>query len=147
MKPTKFFIYIIALLLLGCGSSKNKDVAFCGTTNKGPMAITYQDQNNNRYRITETKFTYSPITEAESSSGTYSGGEPVRKGITTEKFKEIETLARALMKENSILTTRRMLTSILSIKQGTATEMAILRKSQKRTQFEALLTTLKDSPE
>lgn len=142
------FVVVSPLLVgIGCSSMKKQDVAYCGTTNEGPATLYYTDQNNNRFHITETTFAYFPITEKESSSGTYNGGEPVSGPITLEKFASLLKAAETLLKENSLVTTRRMLTARLSIKRGTTTEAAILKKSSERTAFELLLTALKDSSE
>ena len=38
--------------------------------------LRYGDMNGNYYKIDKEIFKYDPITEAESSSGTYNGGDP-----------------------------------------------------------------------
>lgn len=51
--------------------------------------LRYGDMNGNNYKIDKETFHYDPITEAESSSGTYSGGEPKKFTIAEEDYKEI----------------------------------------------------------
>tara|TARA_A100000171_G_C2139891_1_gene154148 strand:+ start:435 stop:845 length:411 start_codon:yes stop_codon:yes gene_type:complete len=119
----------------------------CGAQKETPMKVNYTDQNNNRYLITETSFTYIPITEKESSSGTYHGGNPVSKSITKAEFITLQQLAEELIATASKDVKREMMTSVLSIPKNGSIERVTLRKSAKRNEFEALLKSLKSTSE
>ncbi|WP_432411560.1 hypothetical protein [Rasiella sp. SM2506] len=108
--------------------------------------ITYLDQNNNRYLITQDSFQYFPITEKESSSGTYNGGDPVSKKINITKFSEIQKAGEVMVKTSSVLI-RRMTTSALTIRRPQLTGSYILQKSNERNLFESLLLELKGASE
>ncbi len=67
--------------------------------------ITYIDGSNNKYIITQLKteatIQYVAIKPEESSSGTYSGGEPYKINITLAEHKELITLINAAIKDVS----------------------------------------------
>jgi len=108
------------------------------------MQISYLDQNNNQYRITQDSFWYTPITPEQSSSGTYSGGDPVMKKINETTFSEIATIANTLLENNIDNGVKReMMTSRLTIKKGDSSTSVTLRKSKYRTALETLLKSLK----
>ncbi len=132
MKFLNSLFCFLFLFGMGCGTIKNKDIV-----------IHYTDQNNNRYRITETSFDYTPITDKESSSGTYNGGVPVSKKGSIEVFEELHQLALDIIATAPKETKREMLTTILSITSNGETDRRILRKSEKRTLFESKLVLLK----
>lgn len=136
MKPFKLCICFIFFFGICCGVQKDIQ-----------MQVNYTDQNNNRYLITETTFNYIPITEKESSSGTYQGGESVSKTITTEKFKGILKLAEEIVTSFPKDVKREMMTSILSVSHNGAMESVTLRKSDKRSELESLLLVLKKTSE
>jgi len=119
----------------------------CPNPTEAPVeSITYIDQNNNRYLITQDNFQYIPITEKESSSGSYNGGVPVSKKINSVTFSEIQKAAEAMAKTSSVLI-RRMTTSVVTIRRPQLTGSYILQKSDERSLFESLLLKLKDSSE
>jgi hypothetical protein len=62
---------------------------------------TYIDGNNNEYQIISDSVFYLPVSPIESSSGEYSGGEPMRKKISPEQFSKIEALIKSLLKDKS----------------------------------------------
>tara|TARA_R100000306_G_scaffold14377_4_gene17800 strand:- start:30317 stop:30727 length:411 start_codon:yes stop_codon:yes gene_type:complete len=132
MKFLNSLFCFLFLFGMGCGTIKNKDIV-----------IHYTDQNNNRYRITETSFDYTPITDKESSSGIYNGGVPVSKKGSIEVFEELHQLALDIIATAPKETKREMLTTILSITSNGETDRRILRKSEKRTLFESKLVSLK----
>jgi hypothetical protein len=54
--------------------------------------LRYIDGNNNAYVIEADRLSYEPVTPAQSSSGTYSGGEPKRAAITSDQHASITAL-------------------------------------------------------
>lgn len=130
------FLCCIFFFGIGCGVQKDMN-----------MRVHYTDQNNNSYTITETTFRYLPITEKESSSGTYNGGNPVSKVITASEFNNILTLAEEIITTAPKDVKREMMTSILSVSRNDTTKRVTLRKSKKRSALESVLLGLKDSSE
>ncbi len=69
---------------------------------QAPWHVSYHDGSNNGFSVDqevsggEVSATYSPVKPAESSSGTYSGGEPWKGTISTlqteELWRQIQTL-------------------------------------------------------
>jgi hypothetical protein len=108
------------------------------------MTIHYSDQNNNHYTISSGRLKYDPVTEEESSSGTYSGGSPAEIALIKSDFKRISELAEKIMVNSEGKHSRReMLTSMLTISTKDKTVSAILKKSEDRSQLEALLQKLR----
>ena len=68
----------------------------------GKTLYSYIDGNNNAYLISQDSLTYDPITPRESSSGTYSGGEPKQVALTVSQFQKIEALIKAIQKDKSL---------------------------------------------
>ena len=71
-------------------------------TAKNQADYIFFDGSRNKYVITENSLEYIPIKPEESSSGTYSGGEYVKKNLTEDEYKSIDKLLnKAIMdKEN-----------------------------------------------
>jgi hypothetical protein len=76
-----------------------------------PKKYVYIDGNNNRYAVVQVKeggtIDYLPITEAESSSGTYNGGEPWKITISKEDFNLLANLIKKSTKEIAQLSEER----------------------------------------
>ena len=131
-------ILLVCLFFFGISCGVQKDVL---------MKVNYTDQNNNQYLITETTFNYIPITEKESSSGTYNGGKSISKPITSENFNELLQLAEALVATSPKDVKREMMTSVLSVSRNGTSERVTLRKSIKRNELEAMLVNIKNAAE
>ena len=134
MRATPLLLCCILFMAMSCAAPK-----------KNTTMITYSDQNNNRYVITQTSFDYIPITEEESSSGTYHGGTPISRSIPSEKFNEIRQLALDIIASSPKNIKRAMLTSVVRVSENGTIETRILQKSKKRTSLETILTALKKS--
>ncbi len=81
-----------------------------------PIEITYNDGSANSYIITLSNFRYNPVTPTESSSGTYSGGEPKDFDIDQNIFNEIFILAESIATNEDIkIETRQMGTGFINI--------------------------------
>jgi len=105
-------------------------------------SIRYADFNNNQYTLSGAKLTYNPIQPINSSSGTYSGGEPMESQLTEDQLTEIYQAASILADKESLhLEKRRMLTAVLSFKPATAETSIryILARSEEVQAFETLL--------
>ena len=108
------------------------------------LTIHYTDQNNNHYTINSGRLKYDPVTDKESSSGTYSGGKPAEIALKKTDFRQISELAEKIMIASEGKNSKReMLTSILTISGKNKTTSAILRKSEDRSRLESLLQRLR----
>lgn len=69
-----------------------------------PLSYTYHyhDGSNNVWKIGPKYITYQPITPAMSSTGTYSGGEPYEKDISSEQYQALENLLKAGINNKAI---------------------------------------------
>ncbi len=124
-------IIIVALIALRITSSNAQNTV-----------MVYTDQSNNSYTITETSVEYDPITPAESSSGTYSGGEPWKKKIDNEVFYVIETWFSDIKKDKTQHLKKRIKPSIvLSVKKGKKKEKVLIAKPNK--EFDEYMKLLK----
>lgn len=74
----------------------------------------YIDGNGNLYAISATSIVYDPITPEESSSGTYSGGEPYTAFIEEKQFNDLdETVKKCIGDQNGQTDTKKMGTGTL----------------------------------
>jgi hypothetical protein len=104
--------------------------------------MVYTDQNNNTYTVTQNSVTYDPITPMESSSGTYSGGDPWTKKIDQEVFYVIETWFNDIAKDKTQHLKQRIKPSIvLSVKKGKKKEKVLIVKPSK--EFDEYMKLLK----
>lgn len=107
--------------------------------------IVYHDFNNNRYEIDAESFVYIPITPKESSSGHYSGGAGVEKKIESDYFLEVMVAAKALMNEKTLhREKRKMLTAMLTIREGEDVETAILGRSVLQRELDRIVKSMRD---
>ncbi|MBX2894473.1 MAG: hypothetical protein KF763_03465 [Cyclobacteriaceae bacterium] len=54
--------------------------------------LTYADGSANRYEISTRELRYLPIKPEESSTGTYSGGQPAQVGLNEEQYNRLRSL-------------------------------------------------------
>lgn len=79
----------------------------------------YADGSANRYIITSDSLEYDPVTPAESSTGTYSGGEPKTVSISKQQFESIGQLFDKAVANKAVHIEDRMKTSgAISIVEG-----------------------------
>lgn len=109
-------------------------------TNQSMDTIRLADRNNNKYLITSEALKYHPISEAESSSGVYSGGEAKEIAISAAQWQQVQTMAQAIVDNTASHTeTRQMLTSVLKMSNGLHKQSHILNQSE---ELDALVTYL-----
>jgi hypothetical protein len=102
---------------------------------------TYVDGNNNTYAITSTALDYIPVKKADSSSGTYSGGEPKKVVITKTQFAEIQAIIDRIEQDKvHLIPARNMGCGTLSRKNGKP--IYIDMHSRNKVALEAELQTL-----
>jgi hypothetical protein len=98
--------------------------AACMTT---PANYEYADGNANVYVITPTELKYIPVTLEESSSGTYSGGEPKNIAITPAQFQTLEALFESALKNKDAHIANRVMMSGLVSRTGSNKKQCILK--------------------
>jgi hypothetical protein len=87
----------------------------------------YADGSANRYIITSDTLQYDPITPAESSTGTYSGGDPKAVAISPEQFESITQLFDKAFANKAVHIEDRMKTSgAISMVKGDNRNQVIL---------------------
>lgn len=87
----------------------------------------YADGSANRYIITSETLEYDPVTPEESSTGTYSGGDPKTISISAEQFEAISRLLDDEVKNKAVHIEDRMKTSgAISVTRGSASTQVIL---------------------
>lgn len=67
----------------------------------------YVDGNGNVYAISNTSIVYDPVTPEESSTGTYSGGEPYVAPLEEKQFDQLEAVLKKVITQTSDQTTTR----------------------------------------
>ena len=104
------------------------------------MRIIYTDQNNNVYTVFADELSYDPISESESSSGVYSGGDPAKVAIETSEYEEILQIAEQIANDSEGKSeVREMRTSVLTLVDNRESNSYILKPSESRIRFEELL--------
>lgn len=96
----------------------------CMTT---PANYEYADGNANVYVITPIELKYIPVTPEESSSGTYSGGEPKNIAITPAQFQTLEALFENALSNTETHMENRVMMSGLVSRTGSNKKQCILK--------------------
>lgn len=105
------------------------------------------DGSGNRYSISANVILYSPVTEAESSSGLYSGGSPKAAALNTDEQKTLGQLFdRALRARESHAQTRAKGTIEISRSgEGPASSVILKHNSTPGVELETFLKKLRDN--
>lgn len=94
---------------------------------KSDHRYTYADGSANRYIITSDSLEFDPVTPAESSTGTYSGGDPKTVSISAEQFESIGHVFDKAVANKTVHIQDRMKTSgAISIMKGNNHTQVIL---------------------
>src|SRR5687768_4200806 len=94
---------------------------------KSAYQYTYSDGSANRYIITPGTLEYDPVTPEESSTGTYSGGDPKTRSISPEQFDTIRDLLEKAISNTAVHIEDRIKTSgAISVVKGNARTQVIL---------------------
>jgi hypothetical protein len=115
------------ILLNACSSMKN-------------LNYNYFDGSGNRYVIQKDQIEYIPIQPAQSSSGTYSGGEPAQKTLKPEDYQKLVDEFTKIFANQGIQIKDRIKTSGL-LKQGEK-KSVIFKDGSEKQQLEVLLKQL-----
>ena len=101
----------------------------------------YADGSANRYIITPDTLEYDPVTPEESSTGTYSGGDPKIVSISAERFESISQLFEKALANKAVHIEDRIKTSgVISIVKGdTHTQIILAPGCAEKEAIESLL--------
>lgn len=87
----------------------------------------YADGSANKYTITANTLEYDPVTPEESSTGTYSGGDPKTVSISAEQFESIGQLFDKAVANKAVQIEDRIKTSgAISIVRGDSRTQVVL---------------------
>lgn len=62
----------------------------------------YADGNGNRYVLSRSSMHYYPVNPKESSTGTYSGGEPKSVALTPKQYRQLQELIEKAIQNSTI---------------------------------------------
>ena len=101
----------------------------------------YADGSANRYIITSSTLEYDPVTPAESSTGTYSGGDPKTVPISAEEFASISQLFDKAVANKAVHIQDRMKMSgsISIVKGNNHTQVILAPACAEKEAIESLL--------
>lgn len=101
----------------------------------------YADGSANRYIITPDTLEYDPVTPEESSTGTYSGGDPKTVSISAEQFESIGQLFDKAIGNKTVHIEDRIKTSgaISIVKGDTRTQVILAPGCAEKEAIESLL--------
>lgn len=114
----------------------------CKTQNTA--SYSYSDGNGNYYLIEKTNISFKPVTPDMSSSGTYSGGEPITVKISEEQYKKLMELVNAAIDAKSMHISERVkMSGMISISQkGNAQTYILGARSRSKADIESYLKQL-----
>jgi hypothetical protein len=101
----------------------------------------YADGSANRYIITSDTLKYDPVRPEESSTGTYSGGDPKVVSISPEQFESIGQLFDKALANKAVHIEDRIKTSgaISIVKGETRTQIILAPGCAEKEAIESLL--------
>jgi len=108
---------------------------------KSDRRYEYADGSANRYIIMPDRLEYDPVTPAESSTGTYSGGDPKSVSISAEQFEAIGQLFSKALDNKAVHIKDRIKTSgaISMVKGDIHTQVILAPKCVEKEAIESLL--------
>lgn len=103
------------------------------TNSKNMSSYEYIDGNGNLYAISKTSIVYDPVTVEESSTGTYSGGEPYTAPLEEKQFNDLEyTFKKCIDTKEGQTQTRSMGTGTLVVMPSKKTYIFEMNSYQKK---------------
>jgi hypothetical protein len=108
---------------------------------KSIYQYTYADGSANQYIITPSTLEYDPVTPEESSTGTYSGGDPKTVSISPEQFDSIRHLLDKAISNTAVHIEDRIKTSgaIAAVKGNVRTQVILAPDCAEKKAIENLL--------
>lgn len=97
-----------------------------------PTDYFYSDGNSNQYTLRGSTLTYTPVKPEESSSGTYSGGEPRTVALSRSQARALESLfEQAISHIDAHQPNRVKGTGVIIITRGGEERRCVLKKSSR----------------
>lgn len=116
------------------------------------VLYTYSDGSGNTYRIGAASIKYDPVMPMESSSGIYSGGDPVDIAISAEQRQQLIDLFELAFKNRTFRIDKRTLgsaeirrTIINEDSEEEVKQVIIAMRSPEKSKIESLMEQLKKS--
>lgn len=107
---------------------------------KDMNTYTYADGSGNAYKITADSIEYIPIKKENSSSGEYSGGEPVKKAITPTQFDVLVTMLKGIVNDKTIhIENREMMTGLVRVEYDKESDVVLFKKGDRMALLENTL--------
>ncbi len=136
------------ILITGCDVTKKRDKEVSATGNTWYQKdYVYSDGSANRYVFSKNGFEYFPVSPAESSSGTYSGGNYIKKlPELTLFYALVDNIKIAFETKADHTDLRQKGSGLIEIKEdGNPTQFMIKMGSRSQQLIEEVLTQLKVS--
>jgi hypothetical protein len=132
---THKYILIPTMLLLLMGAA-------CKTMK--PTQYRYSDSSGNTYKISADSIEYIPMTPEMSSSGMYSGGDPVKKQISKADYNKVKSEINNIVMNTSIqIKDRTKLSGLIIIMEDGKKDVSLLiEKSPEKESLEKMLKKL-----
>ncbi len=145
MKKISFVYLLFFLFITACNSGKKNNSS--ADNSSASKSYSYSDGNGNSYSISKNSFEYIPVKPEESSTGTYSGGAPVKNTPSSVNFQKLASLIQSASEAKSEHTEQRGKgTARIETRDGTATTSFVLQMgSTWIQQIEAVLTEMKNA--
>jgi hypothetical protein len=141
--------WLLAILLLtSCDVTKKRNKQIAATGNSWYQKdYVYSDGSANRYVFNKNGFEYFPVTPAESSSGTYSGGSYIKKLPELSLFYAVaDNFKMAYETKADHTDSRAKGTGLIEIRGGdTQAKFMIKMGSASQQGIEKILKQIKDS--
>lgn len=143
MRP--FALLSLALVALACGGTLRTQTM---SSRPVPWTISYADGSANSYTFMQAdpgggvSFEYAPVTPETSSTGTYSGGDPVKKTLHAgdPRLDELWRRVEALEADRSQhITERRKGTGALRVTTAEEERVTLIERAPPLLELEALL--------
>jgi len=125
-----FFIFFCILFYYNC--------------NMENLIIKYSDGNGNSYIIKNDTIEYNPVKPENSSSGTYDGGEYIKRNITKKEYDSILSVLNKAVKNKRIhIKNRIMMSGMIIIENNNIKNIFIIKPgSNEQTDIENTLKNI-----
>ncbi len=139
---------LVLMVLMACGGPVEEGASV--PMRETPWRIDFYDGSGNSYRFERAgptdpaRATYDPVDPANSSSGTYSGGDPWTSELAAEEAAELWRWVDGLAEDPSLRAERReMGTGLVRVRSPGGEQSVVIKRTNQLTAFETYLPSLK----
>ena len=141
--------FCLLLLSRGCGAGQpaTTDAPMPLYIPSAPWSLTYHDGSGNGFRFWQeavpdtVHFTYTPVTPAASSSGTYSGGSPHDGMLTEEQVADLWQNVRQLEADSTLHADSRMMgTGTFRLETAAGSQQFIVKRGDALRAFNEIVS-------